>query len=29
MPGTFQTDVIFASLGVSWNTDLRRAAQVR
>ena len=29
MPGTFQTDVVFASLGVSWNTDLRRAAQVR
>lgn len=27
-PGTFQTDVIFASVGLSWNTDLRRAGPV-
>ncbi len=28
-PGTYQTDVLFTSLGVSWNTDLRRAVPVR
>jgi long-chain fatty acid transport protein len=28
-PGTFQTDVVIASLGMSWNTDLGRAVQVR
>jgi long-chain fatty acid transport protein len=28
-PGTFQTDIIISSLGLSWNTDLGRAARVR
>lgn len=28
-PGKFQTDVIFTSVGLSWNTDLARAAPVR